>query len=413
MATTTYRLAAIPSLGTWTATGAGAVSNLSAIDGAYIQGGTTSAQMYGTAPLPAGITGAINSVTVRLVARLATPGLQDLGAALRPGGVSYYHPSPYAVTSDQWATYDLTWTTNPATGAPWTLANLQSFDRYYLRASGSNSRNTLIYVDSLEIIIDHAGDAPTNSSRTLADTAQATDHLTIATHQQLTLADVATITDGGTEQALTDDSQLGDVAQASDVLTVTMDAGLPLADQAAATDSLTLSLDAGLPLSDMATATDTLTITVTDDGTTGTVTVADAATGTDQLVISVQRGIRTDPITITGAIDNPLTITPTRRNLMGETTTTLLPGSIDFLTWTTNEPITAGVPVHASYDRGATWHPVIVEGVKLTLLTAHPAAVNPDPSAVVAPPSTSPVWFRLTEPPAAPIISAGTLYCPT
>ena len=78
----------------------------------------------------------------------------------------------------------------------------------------------------------------------------------------------------------------------------------------------------------------------------------------------------------------------------------VLPGGVEKI-WV---PVLSGVPdpapaVQVSFDEGSTWHPAVFEGTEVALLVAHPAAVAPNPAAVVVPVDVHPIWVRYADDP--------------
>lgn len=86
-------------------------------------------------------------------------------------------------------------------------------------------------------------------------------------------------------------------------------------------------------------------------------------------------------------------------------------GGVEYIHWTAT-----GLPdsppadaVQASIDGGTTWHTAGVAAGVLSLLVAHPDAVTPDPTAVVAAVGTREMLVRLTDTPEVVIRSGGWL----
>lgn len=90
---------------------------------------------------------------------------------------------------------------------------------------------------------------------------------------------------------------------------------------------------------------------------------------------------------------------------------TLLPGGVEYVTWTL-----AGLPdpapgVEVSLDKGTTWHPATLDAGTAKLLIAHPT--SPTAGAVTASAGQVTMLLRLTDTPEVVVRHAGTLYCPT
>lgn len=94
------------------------------------------------------------------------------------------------------------------------------------------------------------------------------------------------------------------------------------------------------------------------------------------------------------------------------TPVTLRNGGVEYIHWTVtglpvDPPATA---IEASLDNGTTWHAAAVDGTDVALLVAHPAAVAPDPLAVVAAAGGSrELLLRVTDTPEVIIRSGGFL----
>lgn len=85
-------------------------------------------------------------------------------------------------------------------------------------------------------------------------------------------------------------------------------------------------------------------------------------------------------------------------------------GGVEFLHFALTGLPADAVSVEVSLDGGLTWHPATVVDAVARLLVAHPEAVDPDPSAVLAPLGLHTTKVRMPDDPENLVRPAGRLY---